>query len=56
MSTYIRTLLKDYANLCHKDFMIKYKPDELIKARKLSIQEQHKSFIDSQVKIRQSNA
>ena len=56
MSKYIRTLLKDYASLCHKDFMIKYKPDELIKARKLSIQEQHKNYIDSQVKIRQSNA
>ena len=56
MSNYIKQLLKDYASLCHKDFMIKYKPDELIKARKLSIQEQHKSFIDSQVKIRQSNA
>lgn len=55
MSTYIRTLLKDYANLCHKDFMIKYKPDELIKARKLSLQEQHKNYIDSQVKIRQAH-
>ena len=55
MSKYIKQLLKDYASLCHKDFMIKYKPDELIKARKLSLQEQHKSFIDSQVKIRQAH-
>jgi len=55
MSKYIRTLLKDYASLSHKDFMIKYKSDELIKARKLSLQEQHKSFIDNQVKIRQAH-
>tara|TARA_R100000541_G_scaffold39173_1_gene47026 strand:- start:580 stop:768 length:189 start_codon:yes stop_codon:yes gene_type:complete len=55
MSKYIKQLLKDYANLCHKDFMIKYKPDELIKARKLSLQEEHKTFIDNQVKIRQAH-
>tara|TARA_R100000544_G_C2163485_1_gene28778 strand:+ start:121 stop:309 length:189 start_codon:yes stop_codon:yes gene_type:complete len=55
MSKYIKQLLKDYANLCHKDFMIKYKPEELIKARKLSLQEEHKSFIDNQVKIRQAH-
>jgi hypothetical protein len=54
MSDYIKQLLKDYSNLCHKDFMIKYKPEELIKARKLALQDQHKSFIDSQVKTRQS--
>jgi hypothetical protein len=35
--------------------MIKYKPDELIKARKLSLQEQHRNYIDSQVKIRQAH-
>jgi hypothetical protein len=55
MSKYIKQLLKDYANLCHKDFMIKYKPEELIKARKLSLQEEHKTFIDNQVKIRQAH-
>tara|TARA_R110001606_G_scaffold363575_1_gene517796 strand:- start:295 stop:483 length:189 start_codon:yes stop_codon:yes gene_type:complete len=55
MSDYIKELLKDYANLCQRDFMRKYKPEELIKARKLSLQEEHKSFIDSQVKIRQAH-
>ena len=40
MSDYIKQLLKDYSNLCHRDFMRKYKPEELIKARKLSIQDQ----------------
>ena len=55
MSKYIKQLLKDYANLCHKDFMIKYKLEELIKARKLSLQEEHKTFIDNQVKIRQAH-
>ncbi len=54
MSKYIKQLLKDYTNLCHRDFMRKYKPEELIKARKLSLQEEHKTFIDNQVKIRQS--
>ena len=54
MSDYIKQLLKDYSNLCHRDFMRKYKPEELIKARKLSLQDEHKSFIDSQVKTRQS--
>ena len=53
-SDYIKELLKDYSNLCHRDFMRKYKPDELIKARKLSLQDQHKSFIDNQVKTRQA--
>jgi len=56
MSKYIKQLLKDFVNLCHRDFMRKYKPEELIKARKLSLQEEHKSFIDNQVKIRQANA
>ena len=55
MSKYIKQLLKDYANLCHKDFIIKYKSEELIKARKLSLQEEHKTFIDNQVKIRQAH-
>jgi len=54
MSDYIKELLRDYSNLSHKDFMIKYKPEELIKARKLSLQDEHKTFIDSQVKTRQS--
>jgi hypothetical protein len=53
-SDYIKELLKDYSNLCHRDFMRKYKPEELIKARKLSLQDEHKSFIDNQVKTRQS--
>jgi len=55
MSDYIKELLKDYANLCHRDFMRKYKPEELIKARKLSLQDEHKTFIDNQVKIRQAH-
>ena len=55
MSDYIKELLKDYANLCQRDFMRKYKPEELIKARKLSLQDEHKTFIDNQVKIRQAH-
>jgi hypothetical protein len=55
MSDYIKELLKDFVNLCQRDFMRKYKATELIKARKLSLQEEHKSFIDNQVKIRQAH-
>jgi len=51
-SPYIKQLLKDFASLAHKDFMRKYKPEELIKAQKLSRQEQAKQIIDAQVKIR----
>ena len=45
-SPYIKQLLKDFASLAHKDFMRKYKSEELIKAQKLS-REEH-----AQVKIR----
>jgi len=51
-SPYIKQLLKDFASLAHKDFMRKYKAEELIKAQRLSKQEKAKQIICAQVKIR----
>ncbi|MGYP001356451660 len=55
-SEYIKQLLKDFASLAHKDFMRKYKPEELLKAQRLSKQEKARQIIDAQVEIRAGRA
>ena len=49
-SKYIKQLLKDFEGLPHKQMIDKYKPDEILKANKLSQQQAHIKLIDSQVK------
>ena len=47
-SKYIKQLLKDFENLPHQRMIDKYKPDEILKANKLSQQQAHKQRIDNQ--------
>ena len=49
-SKYIKQLLKDFENLPHQQMIDKYKPDEILKANKLSQQQAHIKTIDNQVK------
>ena len=48
-SEYIRQLLQDYKTLSHIKFMRKYKPSELIKARKIYIQDNHARSVDNRI-------
>ena len=49
-SKYIKQLLKDFENLPHQRMIDKYRPDEILKANKISQQQAHIKLIDSQVK------
>jgi len=49
-SKYIKQLLKDFENLPHQRMIDKYKPDEILKANKLSQQQAHKQRVDNQIK------
>ena len=47
-SKYIKQLIKDFENLPHQQMIDKYKPDEILKANKLSQQKKHIQTIDNQ--------
>ena len=47
-SKYIKQLLKDFESLPHQRMIDKYKPDEILKANKLSQQKKHIQTIDNQ--------
>ena len=49
-SKYIKQLLKDVENVPHQQMIDKYKPEEILKANKLSQQQAHIQTIDNQVK------
>ena len=49
-SKYIKQLLIDFENLPHQQMIDKYKPEEILKANKLSQQQAHIKTIDNQVK------
>ena len=49
-SKYIKQLLKDFESLPYQRMIDKYKPDEILKANKLSQQQSHIQTIDNQVK------
>ena len=49
-SKYIKQLLKDFESLSHQQIIDKYKPEEILKANKISQQQAHIKTIDNQVK------
>jgi hypothetical protein len=49
-SKYNRQLLKDFENLPHQKMIDKYKPEEIIRANKLSQRKKHEQTIDNQTR------
>ena len=47
-SKYIKQLLKDFESLSHQQIIDKYKPEEILKANKISQQKKHTQTIDNQ--------
>jgi len=47
-SKYIKQLLKDFETLPYQQMIDKYKPEEILKANKLSQQKKHIQTIDNQ--------
>ena len=49
-SKYNKQLLKDFANLPHQQMIDKYKPEEILRANKLSQRKKYEQSIDNQTR------